>query len=415
MTEPLVSPFRAERFADLASLGDLIAPPYDVITPTERASLSDRHEHNIVHLILPHADEGDPYEHAAHMLDQWREEGVIVPDGDPAVYVMRQAFMAPDGTRRERTGVIGAVAVEPFQGGRVKPHERTHRGPKEDRLALLNATGTMFESLFMFARDEGGKLAGLLAEAARRKPMMQAELGGVTITVWRTTKADATTLAQMAGSGPLYMADGHHRYETAVSYRGAVPAADRVPALIVPVSDPGLIVLPTHRLVRGGEIDWKKAVERLRERFQIRELDKGANYLEELAAMKARGTATVVVAGGGKAVALLLKGGASLGDVPFANEPAVSSLDVARIDSLVVDVLKDVTADAQVGYSPDAHYVIDAVQDGDAQVGVLLNPTLVDQVLRVADAGAVMPPKSTYFIPKVPSGVIMMPLGGAGP
>jgi len=194
-----------------------------------------------------------------------------------------------------------------------------------------------------------------------------------------------------------------------VGYRGEHPAAERVPALIVPAGDPGLVVLPTHRLVYGAGVNEEALTKALRERFQMRELPSQANYTEELAILKARGTACVVVFPKGRALAYLLKGGANLGDLPFANEPAVASLDVARVDEIVVKRLRTLAGDgSRVGYSPEAHHVIDEVQQGRAVAGVLLNPTDLEQVLAVADAGGVMPQKSTYFMPKVPSGLVIM-------
>ena len=414
MTIPLVAPFSAERYADLETLSDLIAPPYDVISDEDRAALAEKNAHNIVHLILPEAGEADRYTHAKALLDAWRADGILVPDGDPAVYVVQQSFAIPGGGRRTRTGVIAAVAAEPFVSGRVKPHEKTHEGPKEDRLALMRATDAMFESLFLFARDDSGNLLSLLAASTEQPPTATATLAEVDIAFWRITGGKATAISQAAGETPLYIADGHHRFETTLAYREEAPGAERIPVLIVPVRDPGLVVLPTHRLI-SGSLDRKVAVERLRERFRIRDLEAGANYVEELAALKGRGTACVVVLSEGPALALLLKGGTSLGDLPFANEPAVANLDIARVDALVVDVLKDLAGDdAVLTYSANAHEVIDAVRAGKAQAGVLVNATTVEDVLAVADAGAFMPPKSTYFMPKVPSGLVLMPLGGEG-
>lgn len=403
----LVTPFTAERYARRTRLGDLIAPPYDVISPAERVTYAARDPHNIVHLILPEGA-GDRYENAARLLAEWREAKVLKADAKPSLTVLRQEFLTPAGERRIRTGVIGGVAVESFTEGRVKPHEKTHTGPKEDRLALLRETAAMFEALFMVARDGDGRLQRLLDESAEAKPLAAAELGGVTNTLWRVTGGNAEVLAAAAGSETLYIADGHHRYETAVAYKSENPAADRVPALIVPAGDPGLVVLPTHRIVYGKPVDEEGMLSELRERFQMRELPSQANYLEELGSLHERGTACVLVLPGARAVALLLKGGASLGDLPFANEPVIASLDVARIAEIVVKRLKTAAGDeATVHYSADSDQVIDEVRQGEASVGVLLNPTGLDQVLAVAEAGSVMPPKSTYFMPKVPSGLVV--------
>jgi uncharacterized protein (DUF1015 family) len=147
---PLVAPFMGERYAEQRRLGDLIAPPYDVVNPEERQKLAERDPHNVVHLILPEGDEAR-YENAARQLEEWRAAGVLVADDKASVTVLRQEFSTPEGARLVRTGVIGGVAVEPLSAGRVLPHERTHKGPKEDRLALLEATEAMFEALFMVA------------------------------------------------------------------------------------------------------------------------------------------------------------------------------------------------------------------------------------------------------------------------
>jgi uncharacterized protein (DUF1015 family) len=404
---PLVVPFRSERFAP-DMLSERLAPPYDVITEDARNALETRDPYNIVRLILPRGDE-DRYRTAARRLAAWRSEGILVEDDQPAAYVVRQAYTGPDGARRERTGVIGAVAVEPFGDGRIKPHERTHAGPKEDRLALLRATQTMFEGLLMLSRDEGGTLRDRVIEATERRPLTSAQLGGVAITVWRVPGRRGERLARAAGRGPLYLADGHHRYETAVAYRGEHPAADRTLGLIVPLSDPGLDVWPTHRLIVGSAIDAEAVLAELQERFQLRTLAPEKHYVDDLTAMRKRGTACIIVFPGGRAVALLLKGGASLGDLPFANEPTVASLDVARVDEIVVKRLRGAAgAGAQVRYESDATAAIDAVRRGQAAAGVLLNPATVEQVLAVADAGAAMPQKSTYFIPKVPSGLVLL-------
>jgi uncharacterized protein (DUF1015 family) len=405
---PLVAPFTGERYADQQRLGDLIAPPYDVISEAAREVYAARDAHNIVHLILPEGGD-DSYAQAGRLLWQWRDSRALVPDPKPSLTVLRQEFSAPGGQRHVRTGVIGGVAVEPFSDGRVKPHEKTHKGPKEDRLALLRATRSMFETLFMVTRDESGRFGKLLAEAIEAKPLASAELLGVVNTLWRVGGRKADAMAAAAGAEPLYIADGHHRYETAVAYRSDNPSADRVPAVIVPGTDPGMVVLATHRMVYGGPINEEAFLSELRERFQIRELRPQANYEEELASVRERGTASLLVLPGGRALALLLKGGASLGDLPFANEPAVATLDVARVDEIVVKrALAMAGKGARVGYSADPHQVIEEVLQGEASAGVLLNPTRLEQVMAVADAGSVMPPKSTYFMPKVPSGLVVL-------
>lgn len=405
---PLVAPVRGERYADRRALGALIAPPYDVVSPEEREEYARRDPRNIIHVILP-VGGSERYACAAAQLAEWRAAGVIAPDATPAVYVVCEEFTGPDGGRRRRTGVVAGVAAEPFGTGRVRPHERTHAAPKADRLALLRATRAMCEALLMVGPDHEGELADRLAEAVARRPAAAAEFQGVRIALWRVAGRRAQALAAAAGREALYLADGHHRYETAVAYRTENPAADRVLALIVPMRDPGLVVLATHRLVHGQPIALDAVVHGLRERFHVRELAPSSNYVEELAPLRGRGAAAVAVAPGGRAVLLLLKSGAGVGNLVLSVEPEVAVLDVTRIDALVVEPLAAAAgAGARLSYSPDPGFVIDAVRTGRAVAGVLLNPIAVEQVVAVADAGAVMPQKSTYFAPKVPSGLVLL-------
>ncbi len=412
IAERLVSPFVAERFLQTERLEALIAPPYDVIDDGLRETLLARDPHNVVRLILPEGN-GDKYARAADVLAEWRSEGVIVRDDEPSVSILRQEFALRDGTRRSRTGMLAAVAVEPYGTGRVKPHEKTHAGPKADRLALLRTTDTVLDALFMLSRDEDNRLRDALERATRETPVASFEFDGVDTTIWRVGGQRAHDLADRAQAASLYVADGHHRYETAISYREEKPRATHAVALIVPLGDPGLVVLPTHRLIHGEPVDVDRVVEGLRDWFQLHEVSRDVNYVERLTALRERGTGCIVTPPTGNAIALLMKPDASLADLPFTAEPSVASLDVARIDGLVVAKLVEAAGpDAHVSYSPDADRVIEAVVAGESVAGVLVNPTSVDQVLRVADAGAAMPQKATYFAPKVPSGLVFLNFEG---
>jgi uncharacterized protein (DUF1015 family) len=404
----LVAAFHGERYTRERDLSSLVAPPYDVISRGRRRRLAERDRHNIVHLTLPAGDD-DKYQQAATLLKQWRDENELRVDLADSVYVVQQEFTTPKGEQYVRTGVIGAVAVEPFSHGRVKPHEKTHAEPKADRLALLHSTKAMFEALLMLARDENGDLRRCLEEVLSAAPTARAELDDLTFRLWRVSGQKALEIATIAGARELYLADGHHRYETAIAYREENPLADRTLGLIVPLGDPGLIVLPTHRLIYGDPINDDEIVEDLRERFQIHELPAEVNYADHLAELENRGTACILVRRTGNAVALLLKPGAKLGDLPFANEPAIASLGVARVDELVVKrLLTAAGKGGRLGYSADSSHVIDEVAEAHAAAGVLLNPTSVEEVLAVSDAGAVMPQKATYFMPKVPSGLVIL-------
>lgn len=395
-----------EHFADLGGLSDLIAPPYDVIADAERARLA-RNPHNIVHLILPDGN-GDRYAAAARTLGGWRADGTLVRDDEPAAYVLAQEFTTPDKRTHVRTGLLAGVSVEPYSAGRVRPHEKTHAGPKVDRLALMTATRTMFESLFFLAPDKGGALSRALADVTLREPRARAVLDGVQIRLWRVSGPGATALTAAAG-GTLYIADGHHRFETAVAYRGGNPKADRTAGLIVPLVDPGLIVLATHRLIRGDMIPPDRLAGALDGAFSVESIEPELDPMALLADRRRSGTSCIVVLPGGRTLLATLKPGA---DVQAAGTGMAAKLDVALVDALAVGPMKAIAgAGATVGYSASAAEVLDEVGSGRAAAGVMLAPTRVEDVIAVADAGEFMPQKSTYFVPKVPSGLVLLPVG----
>lgn len=405
--EALIAPFRGERYAGGVRLTEVIAPPYDVIAESERAELAKRHPSNVVHVILPQGN-GGRYANAAARLAEWRRSGWLAADLGPGVYVVRQRFSVAGGVWRERTGVIAAVAAEPFSTGRVKPHERTHPGPKQDRLALLRATGTMCEGLLMLTRDKGGGLRQALADVVAGMPTTQAQLDRVTISMWRVGEPRAARLAALIGRDPLYIADGHHRYETAVAYRAENPTAARTLALIVPLGDPGLVVLPTHRLVSGKPVP-RDVVAGMTKRFVVEALSGLREVRGALAALRG-GPGGCVVALKGEAFRLARRTGKPPAELSQAGK-VVGSLDVAWADALVVPQLKEAAGAGQLNYTPDLDAALQAVDSGSAAAAVLLAPPAVEDVLAVADAGEFMPPKATFFTPKVPSGLVFLNYG----
>ena len=403
MTEmALVTPFRGERYAADVPLTAVLAPPYDVIGAAERATLAARDPRNVVHAILPEGN-ADRYARAAQVLGQWRREGTLVPDQTPGVYVIRQRFSGADGAAHERTGVIAAVAAEPFAGGRVRPHEHTHAGPKQDRLALLRATETMCEALLMLSRDSTGTVQSQLAGVTRGRPTARARLGDVEIGVWAVHGKPAEALAQATGREPLYIADGHHRYETTVAYRRENDRAARTLALIVPLGDPGLVVLPTHRLVTGRRVP-DETLDALAGHCTVEPLPRETDGARLAGEIRDRGC--VVVLSDRRAYRLVRN--ASLPPALATLPHAVRSLDVAWADEVVLPVLKAAAGAETLSYTPDAAAAVGAVHEGEASAAVLLAPPAVSQVLDVADAGGVMPPKATFFTPKVASGIVLL-------
>jgi uncharacterized protein (DUF1015 family) len=262
----------------------------------------------------------------------------------------------------------------------------------------------MCEALLMLSRDSTGALRQMLADVTAAPALAQAHLGQVEIALWRVEEPRAAPLAAVAGREPLYIADGHHRYETTVAYRAENPAAARTLALIVATGDPGLVVLPTHRLVPGEGVT-EDTVAVMNEHFVVERLPALTDARGALAALAA-GPGGCVVVLQGRACRLSRRDGrpaalARLGHV-------VGSLDVAWADALVVPPLQQAAGVERLNYTPDLDAALHAVRDGKAGAAVLLNPPAVEDVLAVADAGEFMPPKATFFTPKVPSGLVFL-------
>jgi uncharacterized protein (DUF1015 family) len=271
----------------------------------------------------------------------------------------------------------------------------------------MRATATNIESIFLLAPDRDRALATALAKVSGGKPDATAELNGVGIRLWIVRDVSRFPFPD----SPLYIADGHHRYETASAYALENPAADRVLALIVSAQDPGLAVLPTHRVIFGAGRELERMLPRWREWFDVQPLAAGRDPVTTLASLGHDRTACLV-ADRSRILTLTLKPGSLPDRLPsLAQSAAVRDLDVATIESLVVkEVLGAGSSTPIVRYVADANEALGMVQHGGAVVAVLLNPTKVEQVFAVADAGDVMPPKSTYFVPKVPSGLVLRPL-----
>lgn len=391
----LFTPIRAERYRARDQLSELIAPPYDVVSPEARGALADRSPHNIVHLTLPEGAAGR-YKAAARTLAQWRASDVLERDAEPAVYVVQQEFVTAAGQSRIRTGVIGGLLAEGYESGRVRPHERTHRGPKEDRLALGRATRAAVEPILVLARDARGHLRRRLDGVTRHEPTAVAELDGVAVGIWRVSGAPAGEIARAVGDGPVYIADGHHRYETATALRAELPEATRIPALAVPVLDPGLVVLATHRLVRGVPVDLAGVREVWARGFVVEEREAEMDPQGMLDALGPRPAAAIVLPGG-RVLAL------------SARNDHDSELEIAVVEREIVQPLARAAGpEATITYVASPGEVFDAVAGG-ASAGVLVRATPTERVLAVADAGGLMPPKSTYFAPKVPSGLLILP------
>jgi uncharacterized protein (DUF1015 family) len=423
-----VKPFRGLRYAPerAGSLSHLVCPPYDVIAPEEAARLRTASKYNAVHLELPEgsADEADPssrYQRAARTLQAWRVAGVLVQEARPALYLVQEDFTW-DGRPRCRRGVLAAVRLADWSERVVLPHERTLSGPKADRLALLRASAANLSPVFLLHRSRPPAEDALWQAIDEAEPLGEAGLDdGHTTRVWALSDGAQAWQAALANE-PLYVADGHHRYETALRYRderrmtGSADADapyEYVLSYLVSMADPGLLVLPTHRCLPPGALD-RAALERFEtERRPVAPGDEAAlsATLDELARRGKAGSAYALYLPG--EVLLLAPRADAARWLPAERDAAWRALDVAQVEALLLQPLLGPEAPEQLTYTRSASEAARLVDQGAAAAAVLLNPTPPPQIAAVADAGERMPQKSTYFYPKPPTGLVFHLLGEA--
>jgi uncharacterized protein (DUF1015 family) len=413
-----VQPLKTLRYdpAVAGPLGDLIAPPYDVIDDELRADLAARSPYNVVELDLP-----DSYDGAAQALEQWRRDGALVQEDEPAMWALRQDYTAPDGSNRTRTGFFARVRVEEYGAGRIRPHERTHPGPKEDRLKLTRATRANLSPIFSLFPDASGGTRETLAQATQAEPFAEvADHEGTRNALWRIAEPDSIAALQGAlADAELLIADGHHRYETARAYadeRGGEGDHRYVLMLLVALDDPGLLVFPTHRLLTGLKDDAEKQIairDTARRDFEIEELDDP--HMLEPPAGNERVAFGYMDSFFKRPFRFTLKDQA-IADAALAGMPEpYRRLDTAVLEAIILRGALHMSEDdiahlRGLHYSKDLDDAIERVESGVADAGFFMRATPVDQVREVAAAGESMPPKSTYFYPKVPTGLVFNPL-----
>jgi len=419
-----VRPFRGLRYAPdrVPDLSTVVCPPYDVISPEEAGHLRASSPLNAVRLELPEgAPEPDAadsrYAAAARTLGQWRAEGILIREEQPALYLVEESFVW-DGVPKQRRGVLGAVRLADWSERVVLPHERTLSGPKADRLALLRACAANLSPVFLLYRRDADAERALWQATDGAPPLLEVRAAeGVVTRVWVLTEGGEQWRAALA-SRSLYVADGHHRYETALRYRDERRAAgggageyDYVLSYLVAIDDPGLLVLPTHRCLPADGVDRRRLEALVAERFEseAQGLDSGDGMavgavLRELARRGERGTAFALYKSGGFRF-LTPRAGADRW-LPAERDAAWRALDVAQLESLLLEPLLGPAAPERLTYTRSATEAVGLVDSGAASGAFLLNPSPPAQIAAVADAGERMPQKSTYFYPKLPTGLV---------
>ena len=406
-----VRPFRALRYAPGTDLGAAICPPFDVISPEEQRELYARSHLNAVHVELADDRLGDRYDQAMNTLGGWLDERALRRDEAESFYVYRQTF-EHGGKTHSRTIVFARVRVEPWEAGTVLPHEQTFGGPKEDRLKLLRAIHLNTSPIYMLYRDARGRVESVMRGVMAGAPSADFRSpDGQSHTVWQVDEPGIVAeLHAMFGHEPLFIADGHHRYETALAYRDEVrDKADSwtgeepenfVMAALTAAGDPGLVVLPIHR-VTNVETPVEYVVGRVRALFEAMPYQADA----PIALVSEEGVAGLRPMNPAAVDALL----------PQDRSPAWRALDYSIANHAVLQHCLGVTPDQMrdytvVWFTEDAEEAVAEVRSEKATFAVLMRPVSVERVLELAEAGERMPQKSTFFYPKVPTGIVFNPL-----
>jgi uncharacterized protein (DUF1015 family) len=444
-----VQPLRALRYEPsiVGAIGDVVAPPYDVIDARQRAALAARSPYNVVEVDLPEANgqpDGDAYSRAGRLFASWQEQGAVVREQEPAIWAHTQELTGPDGVPRIRSGFFCRVRVEEYGPGRIRPHERTHPGPKEDRLRLTRATATNLSPIFSLYSDPQRAAWRALEPFTKAPPWARVQdAEGTVHSVWPVPDTEAIAAVQKVTAGAeLLIADGHHRYETALAYAqeldrarsatageeapgggaGGAGAAAGTPAhryvlmCLVALEDPGLAVFPTHRLVRGIDEARRAALWETIER----ELDAEEVAPAELAPPRAQTAGGPFQIGfydgaSGRALRLTLRDQAAADAALPGHSAAYRHLDTGILEALLLKGPlelsdEDILHLNGLGYARSLEEATALVREGAYDAAFIMRATPVAQIREIAAAGENMPPKSTYFFPKLLTGMLFNPL-----
>lgn len=410
--ETTVIPFRGLRYnaTRVEGIANVIAPPYDVIKPEERVALEARHPANIIRLILSQpldddTDDANQYTRAAALMNQWITDGTLVRDATPRYYIYDQSFSAPDGKNYTRRALIGLVKLEPFENRVVLPHERTHAGPKADRLNLMRECHANLSPIFLLYADPTGDIEQIMESFTdTHGPEVDCEERfGSTHRLWCLDDAERNTEIQtLFSQRPLLIADGHHRYETALAFQEemahtGLSSYGYMMVNLVRMESPGLAVLAIHRLLDNLSPDSIiRAITKLPEVFDVHELDTQTALMAQLEARRGKSPAVGLYTADDKYRLL----------TPRSTEP--QQLDVVLVEeTLIKEMFQVETLADHISYTAYADDAVAHVKRGTGRVALLMNPTPVEQVLEVAMAGAIMPQKSTYFYPKMATGFVL--------
>jgi uncharacterized protein (DUF1015 family) len=427
-----LAPLHGLRYSSEYTDAGVFAPPYDVIDSERHLQLLAANPHNIVRLILGETPSGRGWHaRAAETMARWIAEGVLVQDRQPALYGYQQHFVDAAGQQRTRTGVMGRVRLSPY-GGPIRRHERTRIGPRIDRLRLTRAVRANLSPVFGLYRDPHDAVRHLLAPPEDpQHPDLLVDIRddeGVRHVFWRIGDLDTiTAITAGLADREIIIADGHHRYETALAYQAEQRDAEGDPAQARPydyalmylaaAKDPGLYILPTHRVILGQNgRDPSRLVEALRDDFDLVPVAPEVSLSEATSQAADHTVAIGLCTGQGQRWVLRLKELARAHrGMPPEVEGGLSELDVSVLQNLILAPHLGIDTETlarteQVMYTIDEGEACSLVASGEAQAAFILNPTRIEQVWNVAEQGLTMPQKSTYFYPKLLTGLVINPL-----
>lgn len=432
---PEIQAFRGLRYdlGHVGSLADVVAPPYDVIGPQLQDQLYKQHPANVIRLILNRDEPGDDeknnrYTRAAQFLRNWRNEGVLFSESQPAIYVYHQVFDS-NGQTFTRRGFMARTRLERFGEGKIFPHEETMAGPKQDRLLLTRACKTNLSQIFGLFPDPANQVQDLLEQAvAGVAPLEAVDHLGVTHRMWPVTDVSTVSaVAGLMGPKPIFIADGHHRYETACNYRDELvaaqgPLAAHHPAnfvlmMSIGMSDPGLLVLPTHRLFRGPEgLTALQLKAKLGDCFATKPAGTGSQAAhpvwDEIETEDNQATLGLYTQADKTWTLATITpvGRAKMAEVAEEHSRDWQQLGVSILHRLVVDNLLGGAQWPKPRYVHLVEEVVENLDTGEFPLAALVMPATVDHIRQISEHGERMPAKSTYFYPKLLSGLVLNPL-----
>jgi uncharacterized protein (DUF1015 family) len=443
---PEILPFIGTRYNSrlIEDLNLVLAPPYDIISPEKRILYYNRHPHNVIRLISGRDKPGDDeynnkYIRAENYLRTWKRDGILVDDNKRSLYFYEQEFESPPGKKRLRRGLFALVKLEDYRKGAIVRHEQTQSAPKADRLKLLRATKCNLSPILVLYSDSKHSLSKITEEVTATPPWETIkDDDGVTHRLWVVSKkAVIEQTVHLLSDKELFIADGHHRYETALTYRDEMRQAarqtigcqphDYMMMYLTNFYDDGLVILPTHRVLSkdlGSGVEIDEVIEDLKDYFTLSEMKVDLNHPEAAESLLTKKVAEkgkdraafAMVLSNGKTFILALKKRASIDDMIPEEIPApLKNLDVTILHKYMISQVwignpEIEPEEDDIIYTKDAKEAVLLLKNRKACAVLIMNSVKVDQLREVAAIGAVMPPKTTYFYPKLPSGLVMRDL-----